>query len=53
MLHYVENTTSDNTSRDSANTPLSAYPQNGYPTRQTVDKLYDEMDFQRATQAYL
>jgi hypothetical protein len=25
----------------------------GYPTHETVDKLYDEMDFQRATQAYL
>jgi hypothetical protein len=27
--------------------------ENGYPTRATVDRLYDEMDFQRATQAYL
>ncbi len=26
---------------------------NGYPTRATADRLYDEMDFQRATQAYL
>jgi len=25
----------------------------GYPTRQTIDKLYDERDFQRACQAYL
>ncbi len=25
----------------------------GYPTLDTVDRLYDEMDFQRATQAYL
>ena len=25
----------------------------GYPTLDTVEKLYDEMDFQRATQAYL
>ncbi len=26
---------------------------NGYPTRETVTKLYNEMDFQRAAQAYL
>ena len=26
---------------------------NGYPTTETVDKLFDEMDFQRATQVYL
>jgi hypothetical protein len=26
---------------------------NGYPTMETVEKLFDEMDFQRATQAYL
>ncbi len=26
---------------------------NGYPTAATADKLYDEMDFQRATQAYI
>ncbi len=26
---------------------------NGYPTDKTVQKLFDEMDFQRATQAYL
>jgi hypothetical protein len=25
----------------------------GYPTRETVDRLYDERDFQRACQAYL
>ena len=25
----------------------------GYPTLETVDRLYEEMDFQRATQAYL
>src|SRR6056297_975689 len=25
----------------------------GYPTRDTVEKLYDERDFQRACQAYL
>jgi hypothetical protein len=25
----------------------------GYPTKETVDKLYDEMDFQRACQAYM
>ncbi len=27
--------------------------ENGYPTKETVDKLYDELDFQRASQAYL
>jgi hypothetical protein len=26
---------------------------NGYPTRNTVETLYDERDFQRACQAYL
>jgi len=26
---------------------------NGYPTDQTVEKLYDERDFQRGCQAYL
>jgi hypothetical protein len=26
---------------------------NGYPSRETAGRLYDEMDFQRATQAYL
>jgi len=26
---------------------------NGYPTNATVEKLYDELDFQRASQAYL
>ena len=25
----------------------------GYPSQETVAKLYDEMDFQRAVQAYL
>src|SRR5437868_112925 len=25
----------------------------GYPTKETVEKLYDERDFQRACQAYL
>ena len=25
----------------------------GYPTQATVDKLYNEMDFQRACQAYV
>jgi hypothetical protein len=25
----------------------------GYPTRDTIEKLYDERDFQRAWQAYL
>ena len=27
--------------------------ENGYPSDETVAKIYDEMDFQRATQAYL
>lgn len=27
--------------------------ESGYPTRETVRKLYDEMDFQRAAQAYI
>lgn len=27
--------------------------ENGYPTDETVQKLYDEMDFQRASQAYI
>lgn len=31
--------------------PLST--DNGFPTAATADRLYDEMDFQRATQAYL
>lgn len=26
--------------------------ENGYPTKETLEKLYDERDFQRATQAY-
>src|SRR5271167_3535395 len=26
---------------------------NGYPTKETVEKLYDERDFQRACQIYL
>jgi len=27
--------------------------ENGFPSKDTATKLYDEMDFQRATQAYL
>ena len=27
--------------------------ENGYPSRATAARLYDELDFQRATQAYL
>src|SRR4029077_12572524 len=27
--------------------------QAGYPTKATAEKLYDEMDFQRATQAFI
>lgn len=26
---------------------------NGYPTKETYDKLFDEMDFQRACQLYI
>jgi hypothetical protein len=26
---------------------------NGYPTHETVEKLFDELDFQRACQAYI
>ncbi len=26
---------------------------NGYPSNETVDRLYEELDFQRAAQAYL
>lgn len=35
-------------------TPLGGLTlENGFPSRQTADRLYDEMGFQRATQAYL
>lgn len=27
--------------------------ENGYPTNETVEMLYDELDFQRACQAYI
>ena len=27
--------------------------ENGYPSRESVEKLFDAMDFQRATQAYI
>lgn len=27
--------------------------ENGYPSKESVEKLYDEMDFQRATQTFL
>jgi hypothetical protein len=27
--------------------------QTGYPTDETIKKLYDELDFQRAVQAYI
>jgi hypothetical protein len=27
--------------------------ENGYPTKETVEKLFDERDFERATQIYL
>ncbi|MFM9047835.1 MAG: hypothetical protein ACKOOH_09320, partial [Cyanobium sp.] len=27
--------------------------ENGYPSKATAERLYDELDFQRATQAYL
>jgi hypothetical protein len=36
------------------NTPIGTLTfESGYPSKQTVTKLYDAMDFQRATQAYL
>jgi len=38
----------------SVNTRLGAlHLMNGYPTAATAQKLYDELDLQRATQAYL
>ena len=40
-----------NGTRESRIGPLAF--EGGYPTDATVTKLYDEMDFQRATQAYL
>lgn len=27
--------------------------ENGYPSNESVEKLYDEIDFQRASQAYI
>jgi len=40
--------------RDSATSRIGALTfERGYPTAETAQKLYDEMDFQRATQAYL
>lgn len=43
------------TSRTSVETPRLGplELQNGYPTATTARKLYDELDLQRATQAYL
>ena len=42
------------TSTTSVTTRLGALQlQNGYPTKATAAKLYDELDLQRATQAYL
>jgi hypothetical protein len=39
---------------DVQQTRLGALPlENGYPTRATAERLYNELDFQRATQAYL
>ncbi len=36
------------------NTPMGALDfEGGYPTSETVAKLYDELDFQRAVQTYL
>ena len=36
------------------NTPIGELKyENSYPTNETVNKLYDEMDLQRACQAYL
>ena len=36
-------------------TPIGTltFENNGYPTLETIEKLYNEMDFQRATQLYL
>ena len=43
-----------NSSANSVATRLGALKlENGYPTKETADKLYDEMDFQRASQAYI
>ncbi|MEI8251952.1 MAG: hypothetical protein WCF98_12340, partial [Synechococcus sp. ELA057] len=43
------------TSSSSVNTPQLGRLEleNGYPTDATARKLYDELDLQRATQAYL
>ena len=42
------------TATTSVTTRLGALElQNGYPTKATAQKLYDELDLQRATQAYL
>ncbi len=51
----------DNGNKASEGTPVQSIKtrigelkyQNDYPTKETVEKLYDEIDFQRACQAYL
>lgn len=40
--------------KTSVTTPVGTIQfENSYPTEESVDKLFDAMDFQRATQAYL
>lgn len=59
-----ENVGSDNSSsaatsselpeNGSIETPIGKLTfESGYPSKETVQKLYDDMDFQRACQAYL
>jgi hypothetical protein len=43
-----------NTTPDKVKTRIGTLEfKNGYPTPETAKKLYDEMDFERAVQAYL
>ena len=61
VLHScIQTTTSETTSSDPKKVQtrigeleFSHAFEHGYPTDETVKKLYDEMDFQRACQAYL
>ena len=50
-------TAADKSAPNDATSPLSRLGplplENGYPTSATSQRLYDELDFQRATQAYL
>ena len=42
------------TTPDSVNTRIGAVKfEHGYPTEETARKLFDELDYQRAVQAYL